>query len=298
MNLCHLSIRETSKLYATMKIAQELGIKIQEETLTELMLIDLKFCIQTLNLKTIIKHCNKSNEFKFGTDFLWFIGSNKKKSWVAFHIQAKKLKEDQKYFLKHNYKDTTGSGSLSITRQVDKLIAKAEKINLRNTKDFKAIPIYCFYNCLNDETLKQITYLKPFRHTFQYIPINKKTFSFTYASAYHVRSLLDQPYLKRSGTNRNKFSFNELKGLPFFTLFCSKNSSKSLAHSLYDTYHHHHSKLFKGTNNGYHFSLDSDSYIFTKLPPYVESLIHNNKDTSEKYDEKDLPAYIMVTYED
>ncbi|PFL65074.1 hypothetical protein COJ27_09580 [Bacillus cereus] len=156
MNLCHLSIRETNKLYATMKMAQELGIKIQEETLTELMLIDLKFHIEKMGFNTIIKHCNKSEEFELGTDFLWFVGSNKKKSWVAFRIQAKKLKENQRYFLKHNYKNAKGGES--ITRQVDKLIATSEKINLGDTTSFRAIPIYCFYNCLNDETLSKVTY--------------------------------------------------------------------------------------------------------------------------------------------
>ncbi|PYE97291.1 MULTISPECIES: DUF6615 family protein [Bacillus] len=292
MNLCHLSIRETNKLYATMKIAQELGIKIQEETLTELMLIDLKFHIEKMGLNTIIKHCNKSEEFELGTDFLWFVGSNKKKSWVAFRIQAKKLRENQKYFLKHNYKNATGSGS--ITRQVDKLIENSEKNNLGDTRSIRAIPIYCFYNCLNDETLSKVTYLNQFPH----IPLNKKALSFTYTCAYHVQSLLNQPHSKKRGTTKNTFSFNELKGIPIYTLFCSNDCNKSLARSLYDTYHHYHSTFFKSRNNGWDFFFKDSTYNFTKLPSYVESLINNTKDTLEEYDRKNLPSYIMVTYED
>ncbi|EEL35716.1 hypothetical protein bcere0019_11350 [Bacillus cereus Rock3-28] len=293
MNLCHLSIRETKKLYNTMKIAQELGIKIQEETLTELMLIDLKSTIQDMGLNTVIKHCNKSDEFKLGSDFLWFIGSNQKKSWVAFYIQAKKLREDQKYFLKHNYKNKIGNESAPIIKQVDRLIAAAEKSNLGKTVKHNAIPIYCFYNYLNDETLSDATYLK----TFSHIPLKKENFSLTYTSAYHIQSLLKKPYLKRSGTTRNTFSFDEIKGLPIYTLFCRKNKDKSLAENLSTTYTNHYQELFPYTGRDLSL-LFGEKYVFDELPSYVESLIHNTKDTSEEYDRKDFPSYIMVTYED
>jgi hypothetical protein len=106
-----------------MKVAKELSINIQEETLTEIMLIDLKTNIKKFGLKTKIVHCNKTTESRVGTDFLWFVGSNIKKSWVAFYVQAKKYSNDR-YYLKHDYtsikpKPPRGSGS---KRQVDNLI--------------------------------------------------------------------------------------------------------------------------------------------------------------------------------
>ncbi|MGH0457307.1 DUF6615 family protein [Bacillus paranthracis] len=291
MDLCHLLKEESKNLYNTMKVAQELNIKLQEETLTELMLINLKSNIQKWGLNTVIKHCNKSDEFKTGTDFLWFVGSDKKKSWVAFYIQAKKLRENQKYFLKHNYKNTTGS---KFTKQVDKLIHAAENIDLRDNIERSAIPIYCFYNFLNDETLKTADYL----NNFPDIPKKKEELSFTYASAYHVKSLLHKPYPKRKGSTRNTFFFDELNGLPVYTLFCDKNTNQSWANGLLSTYKDVHHKLFGNIYSNFRFLLSDEKYILEELPPYVESLIKDSKDTLGNDDEKGLPSYIMVTYED
>lgn len=294
MNLYHLLKKESKELYNTMKIAQEIDIKLQEETLTELMLINLKSSIQNMGLNTKIKQCNKSDEFKTGTDFLWFVGSNKKKSWVAFYIQAKKLRGDQKYFLKHNYKNKTRNESAPIIRQVDKLIAAAQDIHLGSKDKLKAIPIYCFYNYLNDETLKTADYLDV--DDFRHISKEKGEFSFTYTSAYHVCSLLNQAYPPIKGKHRNTFSFSELKGLPIYTLFC--NTNQSWATGLFTAYQNVHSTLFGDRHSNFRFFLSHNEYIFQELPPFVESLIEDSKVTSEKYDEKDLPSYIMVTYED
>ncbi|PEB16982.1 hypothetical protein COO08_19435 [Bacillus toyonensis] len=302
MDLCYLLKEESKKLYNTMKAAQELDIKIQEETLTELMLINLKASIQEnteeniqkKGLNTVIKHCNKSDEFNLGTDFLWFVGSKKKNSWVAFYIQAKKLRENQKYFLKHNYKNKTGNESAPIIRQVDKLITAAQDIHLGNKGRHSAIPIYCFYNYLNDETLKAADYLNDFLH----ISKKKEEFSFTYTSAYHVRSLLNQPFSAKQGTTKNTFPFSDLKGFPIYTLFCDTNTNQSLANHIFNTYKSFHTKLFSDRDSNYRFLLNDNEYIFPELPPFVESLIEDSKDTSGKYDEKDLPSYIMVTYED
>ncbi|MDF0738853.1 hypothetical protein P0096_24055 [Bacillus pacificus] len=285
-----------------MKAAQELDIKIQEETLTELMLINLKASIQAnteeniqkKGLKTIIKHCNKSAEFNLGTDFLWFVGSNKKNSWVAFYIQAKKIKDNQKYFLKHNYKNKTGNESTPILRQVDKLITAAEDIHLGYKDIRRAIPIYCFYNYLSDETLNAADYL----NDFQKIPKEKKDFSFTYSSAYHVKFLLDQTHSAKQGTTKNTFSFNDLKGLPIYTLFCDTNTNQSLANRILKTYKGYHEKLVSDRESKYNFFLNDHKYIFKELPPVVESLIKDSTDTSDKYAGTDLPSYIMVTYED
>ncbi|MEM5007391.1 DUF6615 family protein [Priestia megaterium] len=305
MNFCQLLKHETEKIYQTLKVAQELEIDIQEETLTELMLIDLKLQSQQLGLNTTIVHCNKHTESRTGTDFLWFIGSKKYNSYIAFYIQAKKYSHE-KYKLKHTYKKPKHG---NIYDQAKNLI-----YNAKNAAGFEAIPVYCFYNLLDDKTLLESSYLKKFPH----LDIRKEEFSFTYASAYHVESLLSKVHqtrkekdgLKKKNICRAHFSFEEVQGLPIHTLFY-KTTKYGLAHDIGWNFVDSHTTLYEGRNHTLHYLVNDYKYA---LPSYIKELLDeekNNNKTEEDINEEEimdegvsldvfkyLPHHIIISSED
>ncbi|MGC9933792.1 DUF6615 family protein [Priestia aryabhattai] len=298
MNLCKLLSATTQKLYETMETAKELEIDIQEETLTELMLIDLKLQVEKFGLNTTVIHANKNVEANTGADFLWFIGSKKTGRFTAFYIQAKKY-SNKKYHLKHTY---TRPKHGKIYDQVKNLIYTAE-----NAVGFKAIPIYCFYNHLEDDTLKDSSYLKGFPK----LDVKKERFSFTYSCAYHVKSLLREVHQVRKGKTiyRSSFSFEDVKGLPIHTLFCPKSIEKKIIYpGAYGSFQTSHSILFLGRNNGMRYLVDPATYTMNKLPSYIKKLIGDNsfeqeeveEDIEEAIEQEDKinARYVIVSYED
>ncbi|WP_209369547.1 DUF6615 family protein [Priestia megaterium] len=281
-----------------METAKELEIDIQEETLTELMLIDLKLQVKKFGLNTTVIHANKNVEADTGADFLWFIGSKKTGRFTAFYIQAKRY-INKKYKLKHTYKKPKHG---TIHDQVKNLTYTAE-----NAVGFKAIPIYCFYNLLEEKTLNNSTYLKKFPK----LNVKKERFSFTYTCAYHVESLLELVHQKRKdGTiiYRSKFSFEEVKGLPIHTLFCPKSIEKTKFSGVYRNFQTSHATLFLGHNNGLRYLVDPATYTMNELPSYIKTLIRDNSsaqdDVNEDIEEgnenenKIDARYVIVSYED
>ncbi|MFE4029105.1 DUF6615 family protein [Priestia sp. YIM B13551] len=283
----------TQKLYDTMDTAKKLEIDIQEETLTELMLIDMKLQIEKFGMNTTVIHVNKNVEPKTGADFLWYIGSKKTGKFTAFYIQAKRY-DGKHYKLRHKYSKPKHGW---IYEQSDNLIYTAE-----NAVGFKAIPIYCFYNFIEeDETLKRSTYLEKFPK----LNIKKERFSFTYTSAYHVKSLLKIVHQKRKNGDeilRSSFTFEEVRGLPIHTLFCpSIRKIDFFPHlpGVYSSFLTSHLSLFKTFNIRHHYLARFNEYLGDELPPHIRTLM--DKDSSEQVDvddDKINARYVMVSYHD
>jgi hypothetical protein len=107
--------------------SQSLEIRFGEETITDLLLLDLK---RKNPARTRVIQTPKPKEKDQGTDWEWWIGSPRV-PWLRFAVQAKKLnlKSSRYDGLKHQ----VGSAL-----QIDLL----EKYAARN----RAIPLYCFYN--------------------------------------------------------------------------------------------------------------------------------------------------------
>lgn len=119
----------TTELWDTIELANKLNTKYGEETITDIMLLNLAK-LKNYNLR-IIQTPKDKERFK-GTDWEWFIGSQNY-GWVRFAIQAKKADPNSK---KGDYNCLTHS--VGIDEQYSILL----KFSTANN----AIPLYCFYN--------------------------------------------------------------------------------------------------------------------------------------------------------
>lgn len=124
--LCCSFIHQSVKTWEILKISEESEISISEESITDLILLELylsnRFKIQS-------KKFTKKQESNIGADWEWWLGS--KGNWLGLRIQAKKLYSNLEY------------GALKDNDQIDKLIEEAENNNP------PMIPIYVFYNYWN-----------------------------------------------------------------------------------------------------------------------------------------------------
>jgi hypothetical protein len=107
--------------------ARTFEIRFGEETITDLLLLDLK---RKAFKTTSIVQTSKYEEKNTGTDWEWWLGHPGK--WLRLAIQAKKLKRKDRY-------DSLGH-KVSKKHQVDLLEEYAEANN--------AVPMYCLYNHL------------------------------------------------------------------------------------------------------------------------------------------------------
>ncbi len=108
-------------------LPQARGVRFGEETITDLLMLDLN---RRELRRTLFVQTSKPKEAAQGTDFEWWLGSDAT-GWIRFAVQAKKLdlKSERYLNLKH-----TVNGVL----QIDLLEQYAE-LN-------KALPVYCLYN--------------------------------------------------------------------------------------------------------------------------------------------------------
>lgn len=119
----------TIELWETIDLANKLNTKYGEETITDIILLELAK-LRNYNLRII--QTPKDKEPSKGTDWEWFIGSQNY-GWTRFAIQAKKADPNSK---KGNY------SCLNHTVGVD----NQHDILLKYSKANNAIPLYCFYN--------------------------------------------------------------------------------------------------------------------------------------------------------
>lgn len=110
-----------------------LGCTQSEETITDVNLLDLKM----LNSPDIrVYKGTKSEEAICGFDWEWWIGSDSS-GWWRYAVQAKRLKlPDYRYSSLRHFVPKSGRF------QIDLLDAYAKQHN--------AIPLYCFYNCVEE----------------------------------------------------------------------------------------------------------------------------------------------------
>lgn len=110
-----------------LKASEKLDIRFGEETLTDLLLLELK----RANIPSIhIFQTSKAKESIRGTDWEWWVGSAKV-GWLRFAIQAKKLGPSTRRYDHLNHK-------VSGTRQIDLLKSYASATD--------SIALYCLFN--------------------------------------------------------------------------------------------------------------------------------------------------------
>lgn len=107
--------------------AFEHDISFGETSISDMILL---YLIKLNNPQISIKQTKQNEESEFGTDWVWWIGSDNK-GWVAFAVQAKKYstKDDRYNSLGHKVKGIS---------QSDILKSYADSI--------QAVPIYALYN--------------------------------------------------------------------------------------------------------------------------------------------------------
>ena len=119
------------KIYLEINLSKKYNISYGEESITDIVLLQLAK-LNNFNLRII--QTRKNLECNQGTDWEWFIGSQKY-GWTRFALQAKKCNpKDLNYkSLKHKVGQSPNQ-----ELQIDKL----KKYSSSN----KAIPLYTFYN--------------------------------------------------------------------------------------------------------------------------------------------------------
>ncbi|MFE0624808.1 DUF6615 family protein [Priestia aryabhattai] len=275
----------THYLYCYLERAKQADATMGEETITELLSIELKTVLSSMSdINTRFVQCNKSTEKKTGSDFLWYIQSTKTRKYVGLYVQAKKSPyTNGKCDLSHNYKNpiTVGSSGL-IKTQVDNLIYKA--------KEAEAIPLYCVYNYLDYRYMNSVNH-PPYLSARRWptILMEPKEFSFTYVNAKHVKTLLSET---KGTQNRRTFDFEEIKEMPFYSLFGNQhgtNTNKTIIETI--------------IKNATIMSEEQDEnrYLLDSLPKHIEELLEGGSEYAQNVDnsiKKLLPAYILVTSTD
>lgn len=275
----------THYLYWYLKRANQAKATIGEETITDLLSIELKTILPSVSgMSTSYVQCNKNTEKKTGSDFLWYIYSTKTRKYVGLYVQAKKSPHDNgKCDLSHNYKNAVTIGSSgSSKRQVDNLIYKADKA--------KAIPLYCVYNYLDGSYMDSTNQL-PYLSTRRW-PTNlsePEEFSFTYVNAKHVQTLLN----KKKGTqSRRTFDFEEIEEMPFYSLFSNQHpmhTNRTITETIIEN------AMIMSEEQ------DKNRYILDSLPDYIQELMERGQEYAQNVDnsiKKLLPAHILVTETD
>jgi hypothetical protein len=108
--------------------AHRLKLSIGEETITELLLLELA---KTHTSEVVIHSFNRQAEAKTGADWEWFFEGH---LWLGMRVQAKRLDYTTQQYKHLQYV----SGRKNPIRQVDLLLAAAKKTN--------RYPAYCFYS--------------------------------------------------------------------------------------------------------------------------------------------------------
>lgn len=121
----------SKRIWSDIQLANKFGINYGEETITDSILLDLAQ-ENYPNIKVI--QTQKPVEALQGTDWEWYVGSNKS-GWVRFAIQAKKIN-----LKKHSYNSLNHKVGLAPKQknQIDILYEFAYNNG--------AVPLYCFYN--------------------------------------------------------------------------------------------------------------------------------------------------------
>lgn len=179
--------------------AKRLRSPLNEETLTELLLLNLK---RYYPGSVTIQPFHKQEEANTGGDWAWTFLSHDRMWSQSMLVQAKRLDNFDRSYNKLDYrigkKPTDGTPHI---RQIDKLIETAKKHG--------QLPIYIFYNHLNNSNrIPRNCCISS--NWWELFP---QSWGISFASAVAVRNALPDK------------SFNKHRGhsLPFHCLLCSQN---------------------------------------------------------------------------
>jgi hypothetical protein len=129
--ICNLFQRASDHVWELLSFASKNGVQLGEETITDLLVLYLKFRLQGSS-KEIVNGFNRHQEGRNGADWeLWLYGSNKKT--LGLRIQSKIL-----FNASARYKSLHYPPHKTKVPQIDRLKIDAARVG--------AIPIYCLYS--------------------------------------------------------------------------------------------------------------------------------------------------------
>jgi hypothetical protein len=182
--------------------AKRIGLSLGEETISEMMLIELK---ENFPGDVTILPFNKNQESKTGADWAWAFQSHDKKYTLPMLVQAKLLSNNNTY----NELDRNVGKHGSSTRQIDLLIDQANVLNWP--------AIYAFYNHLDNKSTAPNNCMSLNLVSYSSIP---EEWGISVADALTVRAALDAPAApsKKSGKS---FRTHSGHSIPLHCLLCS-----------------------------------------------------------------------------
>jgi hypothetical protein len=126
-DLCRTFDRLSASVWATLADASAYGLSYGEESLTDMLLLELK---RQHAKELTITPFNRRQEGRNGADWAWWFEG---KQWLGMRVQAKRLYPSGRY---EALDDLVGKSKTKL--QADLLLTEAKADNL--------FPMYCFYN--------------------------------------------------------------------------------------------------------------------------------------------------------
>ncbi|MDC7762665.1 helix-turn-helix transcriptional regulator [Priestia aryabhattai] len=137
-------------IWDLLKDANEFGLSIREETITETSLLHIKKMIPK---NFFVQQISTQIENKIGADWEWFV--IKEDKWLGFRVQAKRLSvtdDNAKYKTLH-YTPGVKDKEKPVEKKVKK--NQCQNLILSSWKE-ERIPLYCFYNYLPNNLIKKL----------------------------------------------------------------------------------------------------------------------------------------------
>lgn len=173
----------TKNVWDNLKDAHKYNISFGETTISNMILLYLEK-LNNPNIRII--QTKQNEESKFGTDWLWWIGSEEK-GWIAFAVQAKK-------YHTHNNRYDSLSHKVSGVAQWQILEKHAQNI--------EAIPLYALYNYVLKQNFISVIKGLPLNHS-------ENTFGVTVTPLENIKEALNN-----RGKRNFKFLQTKLSTMP------------------------------------------------------------------------------------
>ena len=189
--------RATS-IWARRGAAKRTGLHFNEETVTELLLLDLE-CSFPGDVTIVPFH--KNLEAVVGADWAWAFVDSDGVSCQAMLVQAKRLDDGDKRYRELRHKQGRPKHG-SAASQMDKLIDTGKRLNLP--------PVYAFYNHLDDHS----RLVNKCGSILSSAPAHAGSWGVTLASAFAVRDAMPD----------NTFDCHRHHSRPLHCLLCTRGT--------------------------------------------------------------------------
>lgn len=262
--LCDSILRQSTWVWNQLKQGRGVKYQLQEETLTDLLVLNLK---RKHPRQILTQTFTKPVENVLGADWQWWLTGPSGK-WLGCRVQAKVLNQKSRRFEELHYQPRAAKGRPPRPFQSDTLVNRAKAAGL--------IPLYCLYSHGLANEYRPTGYTE------------------CYAKRGHVSrfgcSLVFAPFVQAlrgaGGPTNNWLSAVLIYMHPWHSFFCCSNGQSTFGGDLpHRAYSWYTDTVNRSIKLGY---LDASGAAEVRLldnpPPYVRSLLDEGS-TSEPPDE-------------